>query len=64
MKTTIDIHDELLGRAKQHVKGTGQSLRAVMEEGLRQVLAGAAPSPPYKLSNLRVGNPAADDPLE
>ena len=38
MKTTIEIHDELLARAKQHAKATGRSLRAVIEDGLRQVL--------------------------
>ena len=64
MKITIDIHDELLARAKQHARDTGQPLRAVVEDGLRQVLAHAVSRRPYKLPDLRVGNPAADDPLE
>ena len=64
MKTTIDIHDELLGRAKQHAQDTAQPLHAVIEAGLRQVLAGALSRRPYKLPDLRVGNPAAYDPLE
>ena len=64
MKTTIDIHDELLARAKQHAKDTGQPLRAVVEDGLRQVLAHATSRRPYKLPDLRVGNPATNDPLE
>lgn len=65
MKTTIDIHDELLARAKQHAKDIGQPLRAVVEDGLRQVLARVTSSRrPYKLPDLRVGNPAAADPLE
>lgn len=64
MKTTVDIHDELLARAKQHARDTGQSLRAVVEDGLRRVLALAAPRRPYILPDLRVGNPSGDDPLE
>lgn len=63
MKTTLDIHDELLLRAKRHAKITDRTLRSVVEEGLRLVLS--APSPkPYKLPDLRVGSPQAADPLE
>ena len=32
MKTTLDIHDELLTRAKQYAQETGRPLRAVVEE--------------------------------
>ena len=39
MKTMLDIRDELLVRAKRHARATGRPLRAVVEEGLRQVLA-------------------------
>lgn len=63
MKTTLDIHDELLERAKNHAKATGRPLRAVVEEGLRTVLAPRTPSS-YKLPDLRVGDPRAADPLE
>ena len=35
MKTTLDIHDELLARAKRHARATGRPLRAVVEDGLR-----------------------------
>ena len=62
MKTTLDIHDELLTRAKWHAKETGRPLRAVVEEGLRRVLASAGPSQ-YKLPDLRVGDANAPDPL-
>ena len=64
MKTTVDIHDELLARAKRHARDTGQPLRAVVEEGLRRVLSSTDSCPPYKLPDLRVGNPRAADPLE
>ena len=64
MKTTLDIHDELLVRAKRHAKEVGQPLRAVVEEGLRNVLSLPVSRNPYTLSDLRVGDPDADDPLE
>ena len=64
MKTTLDIHDELLIRAKRHAKETGRPLRAVVEEGLRQVLAGPFPRSTYRLPDLRVGNPNDPNPLE
>lgn len=57
MKTTIDIHDALLARAKQHAKDTGQPLRAMVEDGPRRVLAVAVSRRPYRLSDLRVGDP-------
>lgn len=63
MKTTIDIHDELLRQARQHAKATGRSLRAVVEEGIRLVLAAPKPQGTYKLPDLSVGNPDAADPL-
>ena len=64
MKTTLDIHDELWSRAKHHAKSTGRPLRAVVEDGLRRVLADIAQPRAYSLPDLRVGDPQADDPLE
>ncbi len=64
MKTTLDIHDELLRRAKRHAKETGRPLRAVIEDGLRRVLAPRALDRRYKLPDLRAGDPEAPDPLE
>lgn len=64
MKTTIEIHDELLRRARQHAKATGRSLRAVIEDGLRQVLAAPEPQRKYKLPDFSVGDPDAVDPLK
>lgn len=64
MKTTLDIHDELLTRAKRHARKTGRPLRAVVEEGLRSVLSPSSPRRPYALADLRVGDPRAADPLE
>ena len=64
MKTTVDIHDELLARAKRHARKSRRPLRAVIEEGLRQVLDAPAPRSHYRLSDLSVGNPDNADPLE
>ena len=64
MKTTIDIHDELLARATRHARGAGVPLRAVVEEGLRLVLQAPQPAEDYRMPDLSVGDPNGDDPLE
>ena len=63
MKTTIDIHDELFARAKRHARETGQPLRALVEEGLRQILSAPATSRRYRLPDLRTGDQSSVDPL-
>lgn len=63
MKTTLEIHDELLARAKRHAKATGRPLRAVVEDGLRRVLEPGNRRRKYKLPDLRAGDPDAPDPL-
>ena len=64
MKTTVDIRDELLSRAKQHAKQTGQPLRKVIEEGLRLVLSSSYSEKPYVLPDCSVGKAGGKDPLE
>ena len=64
MKTTVDIQDELLARAKRHAKDTGRTLRAVIEDGLREVLAAPTGPNPYRLPDLSTGHTEAEDPLE
>ena len=64
MKTTIDIQDELMARAKEIARRTGRSLRAVVEEGLRRVLADEQSPNVYRLPDFSVGDPNASDPLE
>ena len=64
MKTTVDIHDELLVRAKRHAKKNGCPLREVIEDGLRLVLSSSLPSSQYTLPDLRAGVRGAADPLE
>ena len=64
MKTTLDIHDELLARATRHARRTGRSLRAVVEEGLRQELSTKSPRGQYVLPDYSVGEAGGRDPLE
>lgn len=64
MKTTIEIHDELLVRAKRHARDTGRPLRAVVEEGLRLVLSAPEAAESYRLPDLSIGDPTDDDPLD
>ena len=64
MKTTIEIKDELLLRAKREAKRAGVPLRAIVEEGLRLALEKSERSHRYVLEDLSVGNRKADDPLE
>ena len=64
MKTTIDIQDELLARAKQYARKSGRTLRAVVEEGLREVLDGPRNRTQYRLPDFSTGNLGSSDPLE
>jgi len=64
MKTTVQIADALLERAKRHAKRSGRSLRALIEEGLQQVLASEPTAGPYRLPDRSVGNPKGENPLE
>lgn len=64
MKTTIDIQDDLLARAKRHARRSGRPLRAVVEDGLRLTLAASTVPRRYRLPDLSVGNPGGGDPLE
>ena len=64
MKTTVEIHDALLLRAKRRARQDGTTLRSLIEEGLRRVLRAPAPKKKYRLPDLSVGNPKGLDPLE
>ena len=63
-KTTLDIHDDLLIRAKRHARRIGRPLRAVIEEGLRPVPATPSARSRYRLPDLSAGEAEAPDPLE
>ena len=64
MKTTIDIADALLARAKRHAQRSGIPLRAVVEEGIRRVLAAEDAPTTYQLPDLSVGDARDANPLE
>ena len=56
MKTTIDLSDALFLTAKQHAQQRKTTLRALVEEGLRQVLSQAQATAPtaFKLADASV----------
>ncbi|MGE0816321.1 MAG: DUF6364 family protein [Vicinamibacterales bacterium] len=63
MKTTLDIADALLERAKRHAKKTGRSLRAVVEDGLRRVLDTPGAPSVYDIPDRSVGESGGRNPL-
>jgi hypothetical protein len=64
MKTTLDLSDSLLLRAKRHARKIGKPLRAVVEDGLRRILDDPPKTKRYVLRDCSVGNPRAPNPLE
>lgn len=56
MKTTIDVSDALFNSAKALAQQNQTTLRALVEEGLRRVLADsqARAKPAFKLANASV----------
>ena len=49
MKTTIEISDPLLRETRKLAESEGVTLRALVERGLRRVVAETKPNPPFKL---------------
>jgi hypothetical protein len=49
MKTTIEIADSLLARAKQAAAEDNTTIRALVEDGLRKVLDERSERKPFKL---------------
>lgn len=64
MKTTVEVPDALLDRARRHARRTGRPVRELIEEGLRLVLQSATESVAYRLPDRSVGAPGAPNPLE
>jgi hypothetical protein len=64
MKTTVDIADALLARARRHAKKTRRPVRALIEEGLRRVLDDAEASHSYRLPDRSAGRAGEPNPLE
>jgi hypothetical protein len=57
VKTTIDIADDLISRAKVVQKRDGVTLRALVEDGLRLVLDRDARKPKYRFVPVTAGTP-------
>ena len=57
MKTTIDIADDLISRAKLVQKRDGVTLRTLVEDGLRLVLDRDARKPKYRFVPVVAGTP-------
>jgi hypothetical protein len=56
MKTTIEISDPLLLRAKQVASSENTTLRALVEDGLRKVLEdNATRTKPFRLKQVTFG---------
>ncbi|MGH7447841.1 MAG: DUF2191 domain-containing protein [Longimicrobiales bacterium] len=64
MKTTVEISDALLARAKRHARKVGKPLRAIVEEGLRRVLQAESEPLHYRLPDRSVGRVDGTNPLE
>ena len=54
MKTTVEITDDLLLRAKALAASRKTTVRALIERGLRQVLKEDQPDKPFKLRDASV----------
>ncbi|HZX69730.1 MAG TPA: DUF2191 domain-containing protein [Rhodanobacter sp.] len=57
MKTTIEINDALLKRARSTSQRQGTTLRALVEQGLQQVLSVPTTSAPVPVETLVFDGP-------
>ncbi len=64
MKTTVEIEDALLARARSLAQRTGRSMRSLVEEGLRRCLEDQRQPARYKLPDRSVGTVGDQNPLE
>ncbi len=55
MKTTLEISDPLLREARKIAGRENTTLRALVEQGLRQVVAEKKKDKPFKLRDASVG---------
>ena len=64
MRTTIDINDELLRAVKAHATAERKTLKAMVEQALRELLAGprqpASDAPPIPVFRGRGVQPGVD----
>ena len=58
MKTTLEIPDPLLDQVRRIAARDGETLRSLVEQGLRKVVAERnAKAKPFKLRQVTVGTP-------
>lgn len=55
MKTTVVLPDSLVAEARRTAAAERTTLRALIEEGLREVLERRRARPPYRLPDASVG---------
>lgn len=63
MKTTVDLPDALLKRAKRLAARDGTTVRALVEESLRRVLAEREREAPFTLKPVTFGGDGLDPGL-
>ena len=65
MKTTLDISDPLLDQVRKIAARDGDTLRSLVEQGLRKVVAErSARAKPFKLKDCSVGTPGVQSGYE
>ena len=65
MKTTLDIQDPLLAEVRKIAARDGETLRSLIEQGLRKVVAErSAKARPFRLRDASVGTPGAPSAYE
>lgn len=55
MKTTVDLPDELLLEVQQIARSESTTMKSVLEEGLRAVIARRRSAPAFTLRDATVG---------
>jgi hypothetical protein len=55
MKTTVDLADELLAEIQRIAHEQGRTMKSLMEEGLRDVIASYQQAEAYRLPDASVG---------
>jgi len=62
MRTTVDLPDPLLKRARRFLKARGMTLRELLERGLREVLDNEAPEVGFELEDAAFSGDAGFAP--
>ncbi len=63
MKTTVEISDPVLSKAKKVAAEEGTTVKALIEEGLRRVLDDRRRGPNFRLRKASVGGRGVKPPL-